>query len=567
MKKKLSLIAIIIFVGYFIIFYLFPNFLLALELRVFDQLTVFVKDIGYFLPKLHSSIHLDDIIIVAIDDATIIKLQKRLPLPRYIYADLLKKIYNGNPKLIVFDIVFSGQSEDRKSDALLAKAIKGKDNILFPYARSEFGRSLESDRFFIKDFASAGYINKPLDIDSAVRRIRPIDLTIENNIRDYATELYIFSRYYDYDLGDITTDNKSVKLNNLKPKKTDNFHKFNFSLGRDSAMWIKYQESAEGFHKIPMWSVLSDDFNPEIFKDKIVFVGATAKVFHDIYNTPLRIMSGVEIMVNVTLMFLDGKFIEEAPRWLRWLVIFIFCLLTVFIYYRIGIIKGALFTISLVSIMLAATFGLFLNNYYFNPFKLVLICIISYIVINFYKYAYVVIENIQLRRISTTDELTGLNTFRLLQVVIDHEFQKCLRYKANLSLLMIDIDNFKSINDTHGHQNGNVVLRKIGKIILDNVRKSDFPTRYGGEELAVLLPNSDIEGALKCAENIRQLIEKENYFMTKQGPLKVTVSIGLSSSPAMNITSPEDMIKFADTALYKAKHQGKNRTIVYSEEI
>ncbi|MBL7130763.1 MAG: GGDEF domain-containing protein [Candidatus Omnitrophica bacterium] len=170
-----------------------------------------------------------------------------------------------------------------------------------------------------------------------------------------------------------------------------------------------------------------------------------------------------------------------------------------------------------------------------------------------------------LRRLSTTDELTGLHSFRFFQVVIDHEFQKCLRYKTNLSLAMIDIDNFKKINDTYGHQNGNVVLSKIGKILLDNVRKADFPVRYGGEELAILFPNSDIEGAYKCAENIRQLIEKEDYFMTKQGPLKVTVSIGISSFPSMNITSSEDMIKFTDTALYKAKNQGKNRTIVYSE--
>jgi diguanylate cyclase (GGDEF)-like protein len=131
---------------------------------------------------------------------------------------------------------------------------------------------------------------------------------------------------------------------------------------------------------------------------------------------------------------------------------------------------------------------------------------------------------------------------------------------------MIDIDNFKKINDTYGHQKGNIVLSKIGKIVLNSVRRSDFPARYGGEELSVLLPNSAIEGAQKCAETIRSLIEKENYFMTDSGPLKVTVSIGVSSSPLMNIASADDMIKFADAALYEAKRQGKNRAVVFKPQ-
>ena len=192
---------------------------------------------------------------------------------------------------------------------------------------------------------------------------------------------------------------------------------------------------------------------------------------------------------------------------------------------------------------------------------------VSYIATNFYKYASVAIENIKLRKLSTVDELTGLYIFRYFKIVLGHEFQKCLRYKTPLSLIMIDIDNFKKINDTYGHQNGNIVLSKIGKIILSNVRRADVPVRYGGEELAVLLPNSNLDGTKKCAETLRSLIEKEDFFMTNKGPLRVTVSIGVVSFPSTNISSAEEMIKSADTALYTAKREGKNRVVVFSKEV
>ncbi len=566
MDRKVGLIALYIFLVFFIIFYFFPNSLLTLELKVFDRFSVLSRDVGYFFPKVDSSKHLDDLAIIVIDETTIKRLKKKIPFPRYIYAQLLEKIHKGDPRLIVFDIVFSGESEDKQSDDLLAQTIEGKGNVLFPYANDALGRSLGSDKFFIKDLVPAGYLNKPMDIDSVIRRIRPFDLTVENKVRDYATELYVFGRYYDYDLGSILVDKNKVLINGLKPKKKEEFSRSNFTLRQDNTAWIKYQAGLTGLKKIPMWVVFSDNFDPSVFKDKIVFIGVTAKIFHDIYNTPLGVLSGVEVMANATLMFLDGKFIQESPQWLNWLVLLMFCVFMAFLCFRLPILKGFFFTVSVISIIAAASFGLFLKGYYFNPFKLILICVITYIVINFYKHTSVVLENIHLRRLSTTDELTGLNSFRFLQVVLDHEFQKSLRYKIPLSLIMIDIDNFKKVNDIHGHQNGNVVLRKIGKILLNGVRKADFPTRYGGEELAILLPSSDVEGARKCAENIRRLIEKEEYLMTKQGPLKVTVSMGVSSFPSMNITSSEEMIKLADMALYKAKHQGKNQVVIYSEE-
>ena len=561
MNKKCFLIALLIFLIFVLVYYLFPNFLLTLELRTYDSFTQLGKNLRSPSP------HIDEMVIVALDDFSFKKMQKNWPFSRGIFADLLTKIIEGEPKFVIFDVVFSGEGKDKDGDDLFAKTLKGKGNILLPYHTGRLGAHLKSKEDFTSEFGSAGYLNKPIDSDGSIRRFLPFSLSIDGKILDYAVELYSFGHYYDYELGNITLKNKQVLLNKFKIEGDDNLGKFNFSLSSENSIKINYQADMNNFTVVPMWPIYSGTTTPEVFKNKIVFIGATSHLFHDIHDTPLGQMPGTGVLANVVLMLLDGRFIYEIPEWFKWFLNLILCLMTVLLCYRFSILKGLLFAMSIVTIVITGACLLFVNNYYFNPLKLILICLVSYIAINFYKYASVVIENMHLRKLSTVDELTGLYIFRYFKIVLKHEFQKSLRYKTPLSLLMIDIDNFKKINDTYGHQNGNIVLSKIGKIALSTVRGSDVPVRYGGEELAVLLPNSGIEGAKKCAENLRSLVEKEDFVMTNKGPLRVTISIGAVSFPLTNIASPEEMIKFADEALYTAKSQGKNRVIVFEKKI
>ena len=559
MNKKCFLIALLISLIFVLIYYLFPNFLLALELKAYDSFTRLSKNL-----KSPSS-HLNEIVIVALDDFSFKKMQKKWPFSRSIYAELLNKIDQGYPRLVIFDVVFSGEGKDKEGDNLFAQTLRNKNNILLPYHVGKLGANLKSKKEFVAEFASAGYLNKPIDNDGSIRRFQPFRLSVKERILDYAVELYVFSRYYNYDLKNVIFKNKHLYLSQLTDKK-DMLDKFDFCIGTDKSIMINYQADIKDFTIVPLWSIYSGSIALESFRNKVVLIGATSHLFHDIHDTPLGLMPGIGVLANAILMFLDGSFIHETPGWIRWLMMFVLCFSIVFLCYRCPIFKGLLLTGVIIIILATSTFLLFLNNYYLNPFKLILICIVSYIAINFYKYASVVIENMHLRKLSTIDELTGLYIFRYFKIVLKHEFQKSLRYKTPLSLLMIDIDNFKKINDTYGHQNGNVVLSKIGKIILNTVRGSDVPVRYGGEELAVLLPNSGIEGAKKCAENLRSLVEKEDFVMTEKGPLRVTISIGAVSFPSTEVSSGEEMIKFADEALYTAKSQGKNRVIVFEKK-
>jgi diguanylate cyclase (GGDEF)-like protein len=178
--------------------------------------------------------------------------------------------------------------------------------------------------------------------------------------------------------------------------------------------------------------------------------------------------------------------------------------------------------------------------------------------------ASVSIENVDLhelvQRQAVTDDLTGLFNHRRFQEVVTAEVERSKRFEQPVGLVMLDIDDFKAVNDTYGHQQGDIVLREVGRALGDGSREIDEPARYGGEELAVALPQTDLEGAHLLAERVRVAIEALQIpRLDGQGVLRVTASFGVSSIPE-TAGEKEDLIASADAALYRAKHAGKNRT-------
>lgn len=193
----------------------------------------------------------------------------------------------------------------------------------------------------------------------------------------------------------------------------------------------------------------------------------------------------------------------------------------------------------------------------FDPFRLGLISIIT-------SHLAVAFENAMLYHIAITDELTNLYSKRYFRYSIEKKFVLYDTYGEKLSLLMIDVDNFKKINDTYGHPVGDLVLKDISHCILVSVRDDDLAFRYGGEELSVLLPATDSSSAKVVAERIRETIA--NYaFNTGDQTISVTVSIGVASCP-QNSTNIRDLIVEADKSLYDAKKTGKNKVVVSTKD-
>jgi diguanylate cyclase (GGDEF)-like protein len=180
--------------------------------------------------------------------------------------------------------------------------------------------------------------------------------------------------------------------------------------------------------------------------------------------------------------------------------------------------------------------------------------------------AAVSVENVDLhetvQRQAVTDELTGLFNHRRFQEVMDAEVERALRYEDEMGLIMLDIDNFKRVNDTYGHMQGDEVLRAVARVLRQSAREIDEPARYGGEEMAVALPQTDLDGAYRFAERVRKRIEAlELPLLEGDGILRVTASFGAASLNSAPQGDKEGLVAAADAALYRAKRSGKNRTV------
>ena len=162
--------------------------------------------------------------------------------------------------------------------------------------------------------------------------------------------------------------------------------------------------------------------------------------------------------------------------------------------------------------------------------------------------------------LSITDELTGLSNRRFFDATFEKEFLRASRYKNKLTLVMFDIDYFKSVNDTYGHQCGDYILKQISNAALQTFRKTDTVFRYGGEEFVVILTETDINQAIIPLERFRKTVQ--TLALNYQGKdVNVTVSIGACQLTS-DMSSKEDFLQKTDEALYEAKNSGRNKTVL-----
>ncbi|MGH2361488.1 MAG: GGDEF domain-containing protein, partial [bacterium] len=167
-------------------------------------------------------------------------------------------------------------------------------------------------------------------------------------------------------------------------------------------------------------------------------------------------------------------------------------------------------------------------------------------------------DNHRLEALAHTDPLTQLDNRRALAIRLVAEMERVRRYNAPLSMLLVDLDHFKLVNDTYGHMAGDDVLAAVATLLQRAIRSVDMVARYGGEEFVVVLPETGRQGAVAFAERLRDKIATHGFHIGESHVVHVTASIGVASYPSPRLDSVEDLFRAADIALYRAKGNGRN---------
>lgn len=177
------------------------------------------------------------------------------------------------------------------------------------------------------------------------------------------------------------------------------------------------------------------------------------------------------------------------------------------------------------------------------------------------------LKNRELERLSISDGLTGLFNHRHIHALLNEEFERSSRTGERLTLAMFDLDRFKSVNDTHGHQAGDRVLEEFANILRESAREIDRLGRYGGEEFMTILPDTNIDDAAVFVERVRREVARRPFNIGDGlEPLRMTTSAGIATYPHPGINSPETLVRLADEALYTAKSSGRNRVVRFDQQ-
>ena len=250
-------------------------------------------------------------------------------------------------------------------------------------------------------------------------------------------------------------------------------------------------------------------------------------------NDPIY-FSGLQIIVVVS-MFIPASLITVSAFYLISLVVFFFSL-SIYHPYLLSMQEYYMMYNLAIAYLIGGVGFFIINRYQFNLFM----------------------NQLKLEEMATIDVLTQVSNRRYFLNIMEREFQQSKRYKKQISLMIMDLDYFKKINDTYGHTAGDYVLMKFASICSHEIRKTDMIGRLGGEEFAVMLPNTDVENARILAERIRKAVDQA-IFEYQAVRIHLTVSIGLASFPLVDANDPQELFVKADEFLYLAKEKGRNR--------
>ena len=542
---------------------LFKGILLAFELKSYDlRQNINLKQ------KLVNP----NIVILAIDDNSLEILEKKYgswPWDRKAYVDAINTLNKFGAKQIILDLMFVSHSKNTPSDYNLIKAVNKNKNVFvgmnldnrediytkpLPDTLAVKVVNNSSIKFptytnyrpilreIITGTKNVGMVNCQRDFDG-ISRTTPSFLKYKGKYYPYLG-LMAIADYFGIENYQINDKNELILNNNKYPLQDNGYMILN---------WYN-----DNFKVLPFWKL--EKAQNEL-KDKIVFIGITATSMYDIKTTPIsRNTAGIELQSTMFNNFLDNNFVQKTSdattlitAIILSIIIGLFTLHSYTAFASLSLCLGLLGGYILSSVLLLNYFNIWVDTI-FVILAIFLTFVFSYAI----KFKNKAKDFEHTYKLATTDSMTGLYNHRFFQEQMVMQIENAKRYDAKFSLLLIDIDFFKKFNDTYGHQAGDAVLKQVADVLKKSVRTSDIVARYGGEEMAIILPSNDFEHAFVAAEKICNKIAQTPFQLNSKVTKNVTISLGVATFPD-NGQTPAELIEFSDKGLYKAKENGRNQ--------
>lgn len=534
-----------------------------------------------------------DIVVLAIDDASFEMLWDKYgewPIPREVFGNVINYMEKDKPQAIIFDLMFiKSMKSAASSDKVLIDAMNKYNNIYtsmnFDNQTSDIRTPMElPERLSIDVIQEKG--SKVNLKKSSFQNCRPILSELINGnvhigftnitrnsdgiIRTVSPLLEYQNKYYPFLAFDASSNyltGKDVRNVTINKKSRMQVGHTTIPLTKDGEAILNWY-GPSGTHTIyPMYKVVNEMEGKYIgekldFKDKIIIIGTTAMSLHDTKSVPIQesVYPGVEVHATFFNNMLDNNFIKDTGVVID--TIIVLCVIAI-----VGAIV-MLTTSTLLAIISTILFGtayLFVSYYAMEIFNLWLpivipsIAIIIAFALSFLaKYLRKSKDFEQQYKLATIDGLTELYNHRYFQDALRNQIEVSKRYEQAFSLIIIDIDYFKKFNDTYGHQAGDAVLKQVAQTLKKNSRTTDIVCRYGGEEMSIILPNTNSQDALYNANRIRQAIEERPFQLNATETGNVTISVGVATFPD-HAENAQDLIEQADKGLYYAKEHGRNQ--------
>ena len=534
-----------------------------------------------------------DSIVIDINDTSLKVLQKDFghwPYTRDKYALLVDFLQSMNVKNIIFDINFV---DPRANDDIFKKTINKYNNIFFVTSalHEDIPMSLEEQKK-LKEISWSANSNIPAlkyyglliphdnivsgdtiykfgitsvlgDNDGLIRSI-PMLYNIDSNL---LPSLLLRIQYPGENLPKLNYNSKTNELSvNNKTWHVDEKNRIK----------LFYPQNANSIISIPFYKIIKAALNKKsisnnnFFKNKTVFIGSSA-LSSDRINTPRGAMSGSYLLAIAYELFKGNLLLKKDNIIVNSILLLIAVLFSLYFSSRKDIYKKDVITVTLLTFVMLIVYGFISLKFFYlqsNLFFSILTIIfsIAFTIINHQsslaKYNQKLIEETKkLYNEANCDSLTGLLNRR----GFDEQYTKYkeitqLKSFQSTCLAVMDLDHFKRVNDTYGHDIGDLVLQKFAKLLKEHSRDIDVPVRWGGEEFVILLRNTTIEESIIILNRIRELC-MEMDIKTPQGILNVTVSTGVTTIEDFSKTI-DSHVKKADIGLYQAKEAGRNRVCI-----